>query len=157
MIGVTVSFMSEVSIPNPPLNSRDKLSRFSSDSETLRKIAKELRFRNITPHSHPLAADIFAGDGSMAYLLSQEGWNPSDITCFDRAKSRKPLVQGVNWRYWNLAALADALASNVTLPPEVEMYRGGFDLAMSLQSERRDSGLTVCSFLVKPGGEIITD
>lgn len=70
-------------------------------------------------------------------------------------------MRGVNWRYWNLAALADALDNNVTLPPEVEMCRGRydlrFDLAMSLQSQQLDSGITVCRFLVRPDGQIITD
>ncbi len=127
------------------------------DQHTQDITAHYLRRNNITPYNHPIAADVFAGDGSMAFLLSQEGWNPSDITCFDQAVSRKPLVPGVNWRYWNLATLADALDNNVTLPPEVEMCRGKFDLAISLQSLQLDSGLTVCRFLVKPQGKIITD
>lgn len=75
--------MSEISIPDPPLNKDSLLNRYSTDKLTLRNIAKGLRFKDITPYSHPIAADVFAGDGSMAYLIEQEGWNPSDITCFD--------------------------------------------------------------------------
>lgn len=157
MIGVTVSFMSEISISDPPLNRADILVRYSSDETTLNNVAKMLRIKKITPHNHPFAADVFAGDGSMAYLLNREGWNPSNITCIDRAISRRPLVDGVNWLYWDIYKLDEALHGSYQLPPEVEMYRGRFDLVMSLQSQCLDSGITVCSFLVKPGGQILTD
>lgn len=65
-------------------------------------LPKILQHAGVSPSTHPLAADLCAGDGSWAKILVENGWIESNLTCIDRCKSSAPLVLAASWRYWDL-------------------------------------------------------
>lgn len=116
----------------------------------VRSFNHALEGAGITPDTHPLAADLEAGDGSYARMLVDLGWNRANITCVDYRKTTTPLVQYCKWEYWDLEALDDALRRRLFLPKKVSALKEKFDLVIfesnKLEEER------ICNYLVRPEG-----
>ena len=120
------------------------------------KLAKVIAEGIISPERFPLAVDLFAGDGSWAKRLVDNGWAPANITCVDIARTETPLVDGVNWLYLDLAALAH-VANRGHLHGQVGQLRGRFDLAFSSFGAistygAEDTADILCGFFIRRGG-----
>ncbi len=96
-------------------------------------LGSHLAKNDVNPASHPTAIDLCAGDGSIARILVDLGWNPDDITCIDLHRSRNPLVTDVRWLHWDLEALLETINDSGPLPGVVEGYKGYFDIAILAQ------------------------
>lgn len=128
-------------IINSPYRNTDRYRRYTSPDHTAAPyfaaggdtsydiwIPELVKSGKVTAEKFPRAVDLFAGDGSWARRLIDNGWKPENITCIDIYVSPTPLVEGVNWRHMNLVALYEALKKRAILPTEVESLRGGWDL-----------------------------
>src|SRR3989304_3825264 len=120
--------MKEIVIADPSFNSdpqSDWSFRYPADSSAMFK-EFQLR-RKITPNTHPLACDLFAGQGGVTAILLEQGWLPNNITCIDIGKpenhtvlygdwasTQKAVIR--KWKHWDLAALATALFKKQPLP-----------------------------------------
>lgn len=63
-------------------------------------------------------------------------------------------MEGVNWRYWDLGLLINALLLDNPLPENVQAYRGYFDVVMVVLGDYRTHlEELVAKFLTKPGGK----
>ncbi len=102
-----------------------------------------------------VVADVCAGDGSVAKLLVDYGWDARKIICIDRYRSPSPLVGGVTWEYWNVDQLGLALLAEKEIPSCIERYREFFDLVVMMQAlggVGSDSAEAVSYFLCRVGG-----
>lgn len=88
--------MLEIVIPKPEYSQYPQsLRRYSADRPgDLWHKTYFLRRHKVTPQTHPLAADLFAGDGSMAWHLCNLGWRRENITCFDKVVTPTPFSGG---------------------------------------------------------------
>jgi hypothetical protein len=120
------------------------------------EIIRRLQADGIHPNTHPKAVDLYAGDGSIARILSEQGWNPQDITCIDLYLPNDPLVPNAQWIHLNLDNLYHAQQLDQPLPPEAELLRDQFDAVfMSASYIGIDHSDKVCEFFVKPDGYIL--
>lgn len=151
--------MAEIIIANPEIN-RDRLrahayqSRVSDINKDSFRIS--LAGLGITPDSHSNVVDLCAGDGGMARILVDLGWDESRILCVDRCVSSTPLVEKAKWVYWDLEELGRALILGRAIPEEIERYRERFDITFLV------NGLTneyyakeVMNFFSKPNSLMI--
>ncbi len=147
-----------IEIENPPINTDVYLKRFSldfgSEGTLIPTLLRTISQEGITPETHPKAADVCAGVGSIAKIISELGWR--DVTCFDR--ERVPEPEWPTWRYLDLASLGRAIIADTPLPEQVERLRYSFDLVLAVQSELSSRYLpVVCDFLTRAGGYCYPD
>ena len=145
--------MSEILISHPEVNQDFQRNYSYRDGWARDMMPVVLRELGISPASHPNAIELFAGDGSWARMLVDNGWNEESLTCIDMRKSPTPLVPKADWLYWDLSQLARALLEHSDLPPEAASLQGKFNLVYSFygdQSMAAEDALG--SFFVSPGG-----
>ncbi|MDO8619386.1 MAG: hypothetical protein Q7R49_05605 [Candidatus Daviesbacteria bacterium] len=148
--------MLDIIIDNPRINTDERRGfSYSRDKSGIKLLSLALESKDITPSSHPTAADLCAGDGSWARMLLDHGWDESNLTCIDSAKSPTPLVPGANWLYWDLEALSTRLFLKKSLPEEILSKQHTFDIVFTLYTPlTRISEETMGIFLIRPGGYI---
>jgi len=138
------------------------LRRFSytvHGGETREFLAEKLERSGVTAKSHPDAIDLFAGDGSGAKILEENGWKPENITCVDRCLPREPLVDNCHWKMWDLGAMIHELRlkREDSFPDEVKSKKGAFDVVFSLQPEYSiEENRIITGYFAKKDGMIIT-
>lgn len=109
----------------------------------------------ISPEICPVVADVCAGDGGWARILTDNGWRPENITCIDRKRTETPLVAGVNWEYWDVEELGTEILLGRPLPDAVKLYENRFDLVLLVNGGiSRHCSDAVGRFLVCPGGKV---
>src|SRR3989344_7331928 len=96
-------------------------------------ISDHLNQVGVSPEFYPNVCDLCSGDGSVAAILVENGWEPSRITCVDQFKSPSPLVVGVNWNYFNITDLVWALRNGQEIPDDISRLRNLFDLVTLFQ------------------------
>lgn len=149
--------MKEVLRAKPRINRDDQRSwSYASGEDAKMYIAKSWpEAGEVSPLTHPKIADLCAGDGSVAGIFCESGWDPRNILCVDRYRSLTPVVQGVTWGYWDVTELGRRLLHKGSIPPEVSQYQGLFDIVVhDLSGIRRELRQVVCDYLVRPGGLI---
>lgn len=129
----------EIIISHPELNTGSGAG-FCYEHPQLprRRFAELCAHRGITPATHPLVCDLFAGTGGMAAIVCQHGWLPANFTHIDKyrpGQDREEKGQG-QWLFWDLWELGKALAHQEPLPEEVLAYQGKFDLVVSAYNPR---------------------
>jgi len=146
--------MLEIELPHPGINTdKDRRFTYLNKDGIWSEIGKYFDGLGIFAYNYPLAADVCAGDGSVAALLVGRGSSPKDIYCFDKARTLSPLVKRVNWRYWNLYNLGVAIRGGEQLPRNIEKLKGFFDfVAMAQSFGVYEYAHEVCGFLVRAGG-----
>lgn len=148
----------EIIIAKPDFNNYYEASWSDGNQEHIEVLDFWLAYYGVNPATHPLAADLCAGTGAIASRLIEKGWRPEDITCFDQAVPFKPMVQDVQWRYWDLSSLGNSLlaAREMLIPAEVQGFRSRFNLItlwggfLGKKIEK-----AVGHYLLKPGGVMI--
>lgn len=157
--------MHEIIIGNPQVNN-DPWRRVTFQAEALvTYIGRILSAKGVTPATHGRVIDLCAGDSSIGKILVENGWNPKDILCIDKKRTETPLVEGLRWEYWDLKELAESLKRDLTLPHEISLRKGKFDLVScwyGVDQEYDKSLLNeeirlLCNFFVSPGGFICSD
>lgn len=147
--------MTEIIIPNPLIN-QDPLRDHAYRANGLYEQREFLRTARILPTDYPVVADVCAGDGGWARILTDHGWESGNITCIDWYRTETPLVTGVNWQYWDVDQLAWEILSGRPLPVAIMSYKNRFDLVFlvnGILTSRRHIN-AVCGFLVRPGGKV---
>lgn len=154
--------MREIIISDVRVTTEDQYyRRFSMGRDSQEHIVEQLRVYGITPHTHPKAIDLFAGDGSVAAILKSVGWSEKNISCVDKYFTPTPLVEGVTWYYWNLAELGAAIVFHDEIPADIQRLRNTFDIAISRFGDTEEIalqglGLTLCTYFVRRNGYVLT-
>jgi len=114
---------------------------------------RRLDEQGISFDTHPQVVDLCAGDGSIAALMVERGWSPRQITNIDLYETSTPLVDGCNWKYLDLGALAWAIECGDSINHEVTRLRHKFNVVTLVQGflgeEHEES---VVNYFLKPGG-----
>ena len=122
------------------------------------KFPKAFSRYHVTPATHPRVVDLFTGDGSIAKMIMNMGWQPDNITCIDQCISPTPVVQGVHWEYMYLHSLAHALKYHLAIPSKVEHYRHAFDVVMEWLGYGDPKDIAILyKFFARPGGYIFKE
>jgi hypothetical protein len=88
----------------------------------------------VKAETHPRVVDLGAGFGSLSQLMVEKfNWKPENMTCIDRYVPRKKLNNQFNWLIWDLKELYAQLSEGTELPPEIEKWRGQFDVIVAAQ------------------------
>lgn len=145
--------------PNTSPNRRFSLASWENTS-----FPEYMKLYKIYPTTHPNAIDLASGDGPWAKRLIANGWETKNITCVDIAIPNPPVIEGLTWIYWDLEAFGDYLQHKgygFEFPPEIEAYRGAFDVVTSSYAGRKGMGLRnghlVSNFFAKEGALIWED
>ncbi len=152
--------MSEERSRDLTYNPNDEILRrwtYSVDGGSMRSfIIEYLNSKKINPSTHPKVMDLCSGDGSLAAILIENGWNPSNITCVDLFKSPSPLIYGVNWKYLNISHdLVLKVRNGQGVKKEFSLLEHSFDLVTLFQGyERSDIEQEACEYFVKSSGFI---
>jgi hypothetical protein len=152
--------MAEIVIAHPEINT-DTLRSHAYAAEGSDKFQSYIRAlleeSGATPASHPNVVDLCAGDGSMARILADQGWDESRILCVDRYISPTPLVENVRWAYWDLEALGRSLVLGEVLSEQIERYREGFDITCLVNGLPNQSayGRAISRFFSKPNSLLL--
>jgi len=96
-------------------------------------LANEFTKENHLSHiASPKICDLFAGEGGMANIFMELGWESSDITCIDlhTPDSGSELATGAKWLFWDLKRLTEAIVDNEVLPKSVLKHKNKFDLVV---------------------------
>lgn len=150
--------MLEIELANPGTNLDINSSHtFLNKGRGIWPLIEEyLDILEISASDFPRVADLCAGDGSVAALSGERGWFSGNIYCFDKARSLHPLVEGVNWHYWDLCNLGKAIRDGEDLPPNVKNLKGSFDLVVIVQALGVYEYVhEVCGYLVKPNSGLV--
>lgn len=151
-------FNVEILIPNPKIN-KDKNRAYSyKDPEIMSVISDQIKCFHVSFTTHPRLVDLCSGDGSIAQMMTELGWQPKNITCIDQCVSPTPVVQGVHWEYMDLKNLAFTIRRNEPLPPQVEQYRRAFDVVTEWlgYADPRDFA-DLYRFFARQGGFILNE
>lgn len=151
--------MTEVVITNPEFNFNHRTGYSYYDKFAHDIVRRQLKAgRGINPQTHPKVADVCAGDGSWARIFIDNGWKPEDILCIDQFRSRVSLIEGVAWRYWDVAELGvRLLTGDAAIPNEVLEWQGKFDIVVLINSGINHGIVQeVCRFLVRSQGQILS-
>ena len=146
--------MTEIVIAHPELNTtwEQYYRRFSYTDRDRKEFRQNLSRAGISPITHPVAADLCAGDGTYAKMLVDNGWDARKITCIDVYQSPTPWLPDTSWKYWNLAQLHLALVEGRELPEEVKVLKGSFDLVVLQRISGLIEGKAIGKFLLRPEG-----
>lgn len=143
-------------IEQPEINP-DPLQYFSCDSGGAKDfVTFHLNKQNIDPQSSPKIIDLCSGAGGIAKIFIDLGWKPEDITCVDKLKPEKPVVNGVRWIYADLFILGDFIKRDNILPKEIAELANSFNivsLSAGFMGEKLER--SICNFFVKPEGIVI--
>lgn len=127
-------------------------------------VSFHLKEQAIYPSTHPKVVDLCAGSGGVARILIGKGWKPEGITCIDYFKPERLVVEGVNWVYWDLEELGDALGSGDLLPADVLSFQHAFNLVTirtgflgKKGEEGENMERLVCNFFMDPSGFCIAN
>ena len=148
----------EILIPHPEIN-KDKHRGYSYKNPELKSlISDQIQLWHVSPTTHPRVVDLCSGDGSLAHMMTELGWQPDNITCIDLCISPTPKVQDVHWKYMNLKNLAFSLKYNWDIPPEVNEYRHTFDVVTEWLGFLGEKDRFLLShFFSRPGGYILNE
>lgn len=147
-------------IPNPTENKSSFSSFFSEDSGWKDILKETLDSRHATPQSHPHALELFAGDGPIAGMLHEWGWQ--DITCADLYLPKKPLApKGSTWIFLDLAEVIERLNHGGDLN-EINFLKNEFDIVTATfprnkhdaVSFDRDDLKELTNFFSRPDGVV---
>lgn len=154
----TSTFADFIIIENPQLADPSDLGNYTHEHPVFAKeLAKMIKFAGLTPQSFPLVADLFSGSGSVAEILVKMGWGEKKITCIDRERPVRPLVDSP-FLFWRFDRLYLSILEGLKLPPEVEKHRGQFDLVFVVQTHIESHYMSVLgSFFLRPGGVLFSD
>lgn len=130
----------EIEIKEPKVNPEErKYTSFTyivGGGENRIEIPEMLTGMKVSPYSHPNAIDLFAGDGSGARILVDLGWKVRNILCVDLYIPRFPLVNDVEWKFWDLLSLSQSIRyGKPEIPASVLRFRGQFDIVLCLNYE----------------------
>ena len=125
-----------------------------SERRNAQKLYNRILLDNLTPINHRYAVDLCSGDGVMAEILVNLGWNPRDIVCIDKFSSPTPLVTDARWLYVDLTQWADAITGNEPVPPIFMSMKSTFHIVISAMTMEvpLQKIETVSNFLLAPGG-----
>ncbi len=151
--------MREIEIKNPRLNHYDqRFRRYSIEMPggVMRAVTKILDEYDLAA-AQPKLAELCPGDAPIAYLATQRGLRPENITAIDMCHTDTPLVEGLNWAYLDLDSLIMALLNKEDLPKSVEKLRGQFDLVfLTLGFLRNSENNAMCAkYFAKISGRIL--
>lgn len=146
----------EIVIPHPKENTDVFRSYSHGNPEIIREISQLFKHFNVTPATHPRVIDLCSGDGSIARMVIDMGWQSKNMTCVDLYISPTPLVHGVTWEYMNLETLAFALKWEIPLPNQIQKLHHAFDVVTEMQGYVYPQDITLVSnFFARPQGYIL--
>ena len=131
----------EIIINSPRLNPDYLASRTYQYDQSL--VANKIVGADISPVTHPKAIDLFAGNGSVARLLSEGEWKEENIVCVDLCQPKNPLVERAQWCYWDLIQLLKAISHPESIPEEISQFRRCFDIVAIAQGPITSSDVEV--------------
>lgn len=141
----------DILISTPRINNDRMRSHTAQDQYLAGNLRIHLVGLGIRPSDYPRAVDLCSGEGYVAYMLTNYGWKPNDITCIDLYMPSSPFVTSANWRYMDLYNLGKAIKSGEKLPSAVEFYREKFDIGMMILGINKYQQ-ELMNFFVRNGG-----
>lgn len=114
---------------------QDVLRRYTYNNGFAKSIVTRLIDSfGVNKDTHPRVLDLAAGDGSVAAILSEMGWDERQIVCIDKYESPTPLVKSVKWLYEDLELVASVLSDDKEPSKQLQRIHQGFDIVAIMQS-----------------------